>query len=119
MWEVSSTGISTVSKPHLLNVLKSFVLSLVKGEVNRKVLMPNLIMDFLHRLRQRHAVSKDFRRIHTTIRSEPSRCSSFRGAHAPSRLLTGALAGQCESQGGPVFREGAAWAPHSSESIRL
>src|SRR5881394_546709 len=46
MCDKSSTGISTVSKPHFLNVLKSFVLSLVKGEVNKKVLMPNLIMDF-------------------------------------------------------------------------
>src|SRR5579859_5448447 len=44
MWAGSSTGISTVSKPHFLNCLKSFVLSLVKGEVKRNVLMPNLIM---------------------------------------------------------------------------
>src|SRR2546430_218073 len=43
MCDGSSTGISTVSKPHFLKVLKSFVLSLVNGEVNKKVLMPNLI----------------------------------------------------------------------------
>src|SRR6266496_6128449 len=47
MCEGSSMGISTVSKPHFLNVLKSRVLALVKGEVNKKVLMPNLILDFV------------------------------------------------------------------------
>src|ERR1043166_1969356 len=41
--DVSSTGISTVSKPHFLKVLNSFVLSLVNGEVNRKVFIPILI----------------------------------------------------------------------------
>src|ERR1051326_7555003 len=60
MWEVSSTGISTVSKPHFLNVLKSFVLSLVKGEVNRNVLMPNLIKEFFDRLVEREKLSKSF-----------------------------------------------------------
>ena len=38
----SSMGISTVSKPHRLNWPNSFVLSLVNGDVNRNVLMPNL-----------------------------------------------------------------------------
>src|SRR5437016_14225901 len=36
----SSTGISTVSKPHFLNCLNNLVLWLVKGEVKRKVLIP-------------------------------------------------------------------------------
>src|SRR4051794_2537223 len=43
MWLGSSTGISTVSKPHFLNCGKSLVESLVNGEVNKKVLIPNLI----------------------------------------------------------------------------
>src|SRR5438093_13585906 len=46
MCDVSSTGISTVSKPQRLNCLNSFVLSLVKGEVKRKVLMPIRITRF-------------------------------------------------------------------------
>src|SRR5437660_7613154 len=60
IWDGSSIGISTVSKPHFLNVLKSGVLSLVKGDVNRNVLMPNLIMDIDERLVERRAVSKVF-----------------------------------------------------------
>src|SRR5262245_52858863 len=44
MCDGSSTGISTVSKPHFLKVGKNLVLSFVKGEVNKKVLMPSLIM---------------------------------------------------------------------------
>src|SRR5258706_9655993 len=44
MCEGSSTGISTVSNPHFLNCGNSFVLSLVKGEVNKNVLIPNLIV---------------------------------------------------------------------------
>src|SRR3954465_11067700 len=43
IWLGSSTGISTVSKPHFLNCGKSLVESLVNGEVNKKVLIPNLI----------------------------------------------------------------------------
>src|SRR5580765_764780 len=43
MWEGSSIGSSTVSKPQSLNCLKSFVLLLLKGEVKRKVFNPNLI----------------------------------------------------------------------------
>src|SRR6476646_9126890 len=42
-WEGSSMAISTVSKPHFLNCEKSLVLSLLNGEVKRKVLMPSLI----------------------------------------------------------------------------
>src|SRR5438093_11342261 len=60
MCDGSSIGISTVSNPHFLNVLKSGVLSLVKGDVNRNVLMPNLIMDIDERLVERQAVSKVF-----------------------------------------------------------
>ncbi len=45
MWLGSSTGISTVSNPHFLKVLKRAVLLLVNGEVNRNVLMPNLILE--------------------------------------------------------------------------
>src|SRR6476660_5991124 len=45
MWEVSSTGISIDSKPHFLKVLKRAVLSLVKGDVKRNVLIPSLIME--------------------------------------------------------------------------
>src|SRR2546425_132760 len=61
MCDGSSTGISTVSKPHFLKVLKSFVLSLVNGEVNKKVLMPNLITGKLSaRLVERQKLSKDF-----------------------------------------------------------
>src|SRR4051812_32222589 len=44
MCDGSSMGISTVSKPQRLNVVKSFVLSVVNGEVKRKVLMPILIL---------------------------------------------------------------------------
>jgi hypothetical protein len=58
MCEGSSTGISTVSKPHFLKVLNSLVLSLVKGEVNRKVLMPNLIKECARRLVEPGKVSK-------------------------------------------------------------
>src|ERR1043165_7920180 len=48
--EVSSMGISTDWNPHFLNCGKSFVLSLVNGEVKRKVLIPNLISRFSHNL---------------------------------------------------------------------
>src|SRR5512137_2538266 len=44
MCDGSSIGISIVSKPHCLNCLKSLVLSLVNGEVKRKVLIPSLII---------------------------------------------------------------------------
>jgi hypothetical protein len=37
-------------KPHFLNCGKSFVLSLVKGEVKRNVLIPNLIAAFSDKL---------------------------------------------------------------------
>src|SRR3954454_16675460 len=43
MCDGSSTGISTVSKPHFLNLGNSFTLSVVKGDVNKNVLMPILI----------------------------------------------------------------------------
>src|SRR5437879_4431633 len=43
MWSGSSMGSSTVSKPHCLNCLNSFVLLLLNGEVNRKVFNPSLI----------------------------------------------------------------------------
>src|SRR5688500_17281664 len=43
MCDGSSTGISTVSKPHFLKVGNSFVLAFVKGDVNKNVLMPSLI----------------------------------------------------------------------------
>src|SRR5260370_41197582 len=43
MWEGSSIGISTVSNPHFLKVGKSLVESLVKGEVNKNVLIPSLM----------------------------------------------------------------------------
>src|SRR5207247_7292261 len=53
MWAGSSMGISIDVNPHFLKVLKSAVLWLVKGEVNRKVLMPNLIVEmFSHSVRQ-------------------------------------------------------------------
>ncbi len=39
----ASMGISTVSKPHFLNLGKRLVDFVVNGEVNRKELMPNLI----------------------------------------------------------------------------
>ena len=45
MWEGSSIGISTVSNPHFLNLGKSEALSVVNGEVNRKELMPNLMVE--------------------------------------------------------------------------
>src|SRR5688572_31722627 len=40
----SSIGISTDSNPHFLNCGNNFVLSLVNGEVNKNVLIPNLIV---------------------------------------------------------------------------
>jgi hypothetical protein len=40
----ASMGISTVSKPHFLNLGKRLVDFVVNGEVNRKELMRNLIM---------------------------------------------------------------------------
>src|SRR4030095_8570940 len=43
MCDRSSTGISTVWKPHFLKVLNNFVLSLVNGDVKRNVLIPILI----------------------------------------------------------------------------
>jgi len=43
MWEGSSTGISTDSKSHFLNMVKSLVESLVKGDVNKNVLIPSLM----------------------------------------------------------------------------
>jgi len=43
MWLGSSTGISTVSKPHFLNLGNREVLREVKGEVNKNELIPNLI----------------------------------------------------------------------------
>jgi len=53
-------GISTVANPHFLNVLNKEVLLLVKGDVNKKVLMPNLIKDFADRLDERGNLSKGF-----------------------------------------------------------
>ena len=44
MCDGSSNPISTVSKPQLLNLGNSRVLCVVKGDVNRKVLIPNLIV---------------------------------------------------------------------------
>src|SRR5687767_8455123 len=44
MCDGSSMGISTDSNPHFLNCGKSFVESFVNGDVNRKVLMPNLMV---------------------------------------------------------------------------
>jgi hypothetical protein len=38
-------GISTDSKPHFLNVRKRRVLSFVNGDVKRKVLIPNLMLE--------------------------------------------------------------------------
>ena len=37
----ASTGSSNVSKPHFLNLGNSFTDSVVNGEVNKKVLIPN------------------------------------------------------------------------------
>src|SRR6187200_1742339 len=69
MCEGSSIGISIVSKPHFLKRGKSLVLSLVKGEVNKKVLMPNLIVEFLNRLMKQRELSKEiFRRRAATSR---------------------------------------------------
>ena len=39
----ASIGSSTVSNPHFLNLGKRLVDFVVKGDVNRKELMPNLI----------------------------------------------------------------------------
>src|SRR5688572_19554869 len=44
MCDGSSIGISTDSNPHFLNWGKSLVESFVNGDVNRKVLMPNLMV---------------------------------------------------------------------------
>src|SRR5882762_4667581 len=46
MCDGSSTGISTVSKPHFLKVENRLVLSVVKGDVKRNVLMPILIWNW-------------------------------------------------------------------------
>src|SRR5215468_10207469 len=62
MCDVSSTGISTAAKPHFLKVGKSFVLSLVNGEVNRNVFMPNLIKEFLRQARGMRVAVKSFQR---------------------------------------------------------
>src|ERR1043165_9573075 len=70
MWEGSSIGISMLSNPQRLNLGNSFVLSLVKGEVKRKVLMPNLIVK--PRVRTVLKVSKDFSR--QTSRKERRGC---------------------------------------------
>src|SRR5687767_2909090 len=43
MWDGSSIGISTVSKPHFLNCGKRVVDLSVNGDVKRKVLMPSLM----------------------------------------------------------------------------
>src|SRR4051812_26590878 len=43
MWDGSSIGISTDSKPHFLNMGNSLVESLVKGDVNKNVLIPSLM----------------------------------------------------------------------------
>src|SRR3954468_6432210 len=56
MWDGSSRGISTDWKPHFLNFGKSFVLSLVNGEVKRKVLIPNLIIVWPEAMRQNSGV---------------------------------------------------------------
>src|SRR5688572_28610102 len=53
MCDGSSTGISTVSKPHFLNLGKCLVLSVMNGDVNKKVLMPSLIKFFRVNLRTR------------------------------------------------------------------
>ena len=43
IWNGSSMAISTLSNHHCLNLGKSRVLRVVNGDVNRKLLMPNLI----------------------------------------------------------------------------
>ena len=47
-----------VSKPHCLNCLKSFVLSLVNGEVKRKVLMPSLMVNSFRQASQGRETEK-------------------------------------------------------------
>src|SRR5690348_12883343 len=59
MWDGSSTGISMVSNPQRLNCGKSLVLSLVKGDVKRKVLMPMRIREL--RVNRSVGVSKRIR----------------------------------------------------------
>ena len=41
----ASMGSSTVSNPHFLNLEKRRVLCVVKGDTNRKELMPNLMIE--------------------------------------------------------------------------
>src|SRR5262245_12720482 len=68
----SSTGISTVSKPHFLKVGNNFVLALVNGDVNRNVLIPSLIKLWVlraQRLRNADEVSNLLR---------PHRSAAFR-----------------------------------------
>src|SRR5678815_2036519 len=55
----ASIGISTVWKPHFLKVGKSLTLWVVKGEVNRNVLMPILISVGGARLVHRGRESKE------------------------------------------------------------
>src|SRR5260221_288340 len=52
MCDGSSTGISMVSNPHFLKVGNNFVLVFVNGEVNKKVLMPNLMVEFFREANQ-------------------------------------------------------------------
>src|SRR5260370_8628107 len=46
MWARSSTGISTLWKPHFLKVGKRRGLSLVEGEGNKKELLPISILEY-------------------------------------------------------------------------
>src|SRR4051794_25083783 len=62
MCDGSSIGISTVSKPQSLNFLKSFTLSVTKGETKRKELMP-----------KRMGVVVGFREPRTRIQSRKGR----------------------------------------------
>src|SRR5437899_1819048 len=83
MCDGSSTGISTVSKPHFLKVLKRVVLSVVNGEVKRNVLMPILIDG--RRVEREAKKGKPKRQ-----RFPPSKSSRIeplnRAADSPSRL---------------------------------
>src|SRR5215217_7964780 len=56
MWLGSSIGISTVSNPHFLNWGKSFVESLVNGDVKRKVLIPSLMGSELSAARGKYQI---------------------------------------------------------------
>ena len=98
MWDGSSMGSSRVSKPHFLNLGKSFTLSVTNGETYRKVFNPKRIVVFNRLIcftRARCLVTRDYLAgwgilsIKTCDRMRIALCHQCFGVSIARRALTG------------------------------